>query len=70
MADPSATVSNTVTLERPPKSKRYEQFREIDRAEFMDLETAKHRINPAQAIWIEELEQRLARDSGDRPSPS
>lgn len=57
--DPGAIVSNTFTMEWPPKSKRQVEFPEVDRAEFFDVVTAKEKIKPAQAALIDELEQHL-----------
>lgn len=54
--DPSTCVSNTFTMEWPPKSGRQMEFPEIDRAEFFDVDTAKRKINPAQVGLIDELE--------------
>ena len=54
--DPSAIVSNTFTMEWPPKSGRQMQFFEIDRADFFDVAAAKRKIKAAQAALIEELE--------------
>lgn len=59
--DPSAIVSNTFTMEWPPKSGQQTAFPEIDRAEFFDLETARRKINAAQAGLIDELEKLLRR---------
>jgi predicted NUDIX family NTP pyrophosphohydrolase len=55
--DPSAIVSNTFTMEWPPKSGRWMTFPEIDRADFFDLATARRKINPAQLPWVEVLER-------------
>ena len=52
--DPSAIVSNTFTMEWPPKSGRQMEFPEIDRAEFFDLVAGKRKIKAAQAVFIEE----------------
>lgn len=57
--DPAAIVSNTFSMEWPPKSGRIAEFPEIDRAAFFDLATAKQKINSAQAGFISELEQLL-----------
>ncbi|TAL49547.1 NUDIX domain-containing protein [Patescibacteria group bacterium] len=45
--------SNTFTLEWPPKSGKFQEFPEIDRAEFFDVETARRKINPAQIPFLE-----------------
>ncbi len=57
--NPAAIVSNTFTIEWPPKSGRQTEFPEIDRAAFFDLATAKQKINPAQAALIDELEEKV-----------
>jgi predicted NUDIX family NTP pyrophosphohydrolase len=55
--DPSATVSNTFSMEWPPKSGRQMEFPEIDRAEFFDVAAAKRKVKAAQGALIEELER-------------
>jgi predicted NUDIX family NTP pyrophosphohydrolase len=55
--DPDAIKSNTFTMEWPPKSGKQAAFPEVDRAAFFDLKTAKEKINPAQAAFLEELEE-------------
>lgn len=56
--DPSCLpMSNTFTIEWPPRSGRYEAFPEIDRAEFFDVQTARMKINPAQVAFLDRLEQ-------------
>jgi predicted NUDIX family NTP pyrophosphohydrolase len=57
--DPAAIVSNTFSMEWPPKSGQQTEFPEIDRAEFLDLATARRKINPAQVSLIDEFEQLL-----------
>ena len=54
--DPSAIVSNTFTMEWPPKSGRPMEFPEIDRADFFNIGEAKRKIKAAQGALIEELE--------------
>ena len=53
--DASKIVSNTFTLEWPPKSGVMKEVPEADRAEWFDLETAKQKINPAQTALIDDL---------------
>ena len=55
--DPTTLVSNTFTMEWPPKSGRQVEFPEIDRAEFFDLSVARTKINSAQVGLIDELER-------------
>ena len=58
--DPAEIVSNTFTIEWPPKSAQQQEFPEIDRVEFFNLETARRKINAAQAGLIDELEKLLS----------
>jgi predicted NUDIX family NTP pyrophosphohydrolase len=55
--DPSAIVSNTFTMEWPPKSGRSLKFPEVDRADFFDVGVARRKINPAQVGLVDECEQ-------------
>ncbi len=59
--DPAAVRSNTFTMEWPPKSGKKTEFPEVDRAAFFDPETARQKINPAQAPLLDEPEAILAR---------
>ena len=54
--DPSAIVSNTFTMEWPPKSGRQMEFPEIDRADFFDVAAARRKIKAGQEALIEEFE--------------
>jgi predicted NUDIX family NTP pyrophosphohydrolase len=53
--DASAVVSNTFEMEWPPRSGRTQSFPEIDRAEWFDVETAREKLNPAQAEFLDRL---------------
>ncbi|MDB5258434.1 MAG: hydrolase [Chitinophagaceae bacterium] len=53
--DADAIKSNTFSLEWPPKSGRFNDYPEIDRAEWFELEEALKKINPAQQDFIREL---------------
>ncbi len=57
--DPAAVKSNTFTIQWPPRSGRQVEFPEVDRAEFFDIESAKRKINRAQAALIDELGELL-----------
>ncbi len=61
--DPSAIVSNTFTMEWPPRSGRQMEFPEIDRAEFFNVAVARRKINAGQVALIDELEEILSRKS-------
>lgn len=55
----SAAHSNTFELEWPPRSGRRIEVPEIDRAEWLGLEEARRKVNPAQVELLERLEERL-----------
>ncbi|HWK18297.1 MAG TPA: NUDIX domain-containing protein [Solirubrobacteraceae bacterium] len=57
--DVGAVLSNTFTLEWPPRSGRLRECPEIDRAEWFDLAQAKERIVPAQAELLDRLHAAL-----------
>ena len=59
--DPATISSNTFELEWPPRSGRTQSFPEVDRAGWFDLPTAREKLNPAQAVFVDRLEQRAAR---------
>ena len=53
--DASAVTSNTFELEWPPRSGRLMEVPEVDRAEWLTLERAREKINPAQAELLDRL---------------
>lgn len=53
--DPALIRSNTFLMEWPPRSGKKQEFPEIDRADFFDMETAKAKINEAQVTFLENL---------------
>jgi predicted NUDIX family NTP pyrophosphohydrolase len=54
--DPATAVSNTFTMEWPPRSGRRAEFPEIDRVEWFGLDEARSRIKDAQAAFIDRLQ--------------
>jgi predicted NUDIX family NTP pyrophosphohydrolase len=48
-------ASNTFAMEWPPRSGRTQEFPEIDRAEFFQIEVAKAKINDAQREFLDRL---------------
>jgi predicted NUDIX family NTP pyrophosphohydrolase len=58
--DPSSVKSNTFLLEWPPRSGRRQEFPEIDRAGWFDLETARRKIVKGQVALVDRLEDRLS----------
>lgn len=57
--DPAAIVSNTFSIEWPPKSGRMQDFPEIDRAEFVNAAKAREKLNPAEYAFVERLQTAL-----------
>jgi predicted NUDIX family NTP pyrophosphohydrolase len=55
-------TSNECEIEWPPRSGKKIKIPEIDRAEFFDADTAREKINPAQAEFIDRLKKHLDRD--------
>ena len=55
--DPTLARSNTFEMEWPPRSGRVRAFPEIDRVGWFDLETARTKILPAQAPFLDRLEE-------------
>ena len=57
--DVTRPTSNTFELEWPPRSGRLQQFPEIDRAVWFDLDTARRKLLLAQRVFIDRLEALL-----------
>lgn len=57
----TSIISNTFSLEWPPKSGKITEVPEIDKAGWFNVETAKEKINEAQAGLIDELAATLNR---------
>src|SRR3954447_11558380 len=62
--DPGAIVSNTFTMEWPPRSGKQAIFPEIDRAGFFDLASARRKINVGQIPLLDEIEERVEGATG------
>ncbi|MCO7218655.1 NUDIX domain-containing protein [Klenkia sp. PcliD-1-E] len=58
--DADAVVSNTFELEWPPRSGRLQSYPEIDRAAWLDLETARTKLVKGQLPFLDRLAE-LAR---------
>ncbi|MHA6799821.1 NUDIX domain-containing protein [Bounagaea algeriensis] len=58
--DVTALRSNEFELEWPPRSGRVQHFPEVDRAAWFDLDTAREKINAAQAVFLDRLQEALA----------
>ena len=57
--DPAAIQSNTFKVAWPPRSGRWQDYPEVDRAEFFSIDAAKAKINSAQAEFLSRLETLL-----------
>lgn len=55
--DAAAIVSNTFTMEWPPRSGAAGEFPEVDRAQWFTLAEARERIIPAQVALLDRLER-------------
>ena len=53
--------SNTFEIEFPPRSGKFKEFPEIDRAEFFVEEIARRKINSAQLSFFDRLREALPR---------
>jgi predicted NUDIX family NTP pyrophosphohydrolase len=67
--DPATLDSNTFSMEWPPHSGSEQEFPEVDRAEWFDLERAREKILPAQAELLDRLLERLESKDGERGVP-
>lgn len=63
--DADQIVSNTFTMEWPPRSGRMTEFPEVDRAAWFPLDLAAEKLNRGQLALIERLRAAL----GDATSP-
>jgi predicted NUDIX family NTP pyrophosphohydrolase len=57
--DASHIKSNTFTVEWPPGSGKRQEYPEIDRADWFDAATARHKLVKGQVPFIDVLERRL-----------
>ncbi len=55
--DPDGVSSNTFAFEWPPRSGTMIEVPEVDRAEWFPLALAREKINPAQALLLDRLEE-------------
>jgi predicted NUDIX family NTP pyrophosphohydrolase len=59
--DPGRAVSNTFEMEWPPRSGKKQTFPEIDRVAWFELPSAREAVNPAQAAFLDRLEDAVRR---------
>jgi predicted NUDIX family NTP pyrophosphohydrolase len=61
--DADAAVSNSFSMEWPPGSDRIEEFPEIDRAAWVDVDTARALLTKAQGAFIDRLLRQIDQGS-------
>jgi predicted NUDIX family NTP pyrophosphohydrolase len=61
--DPVCVKSHTFKMEWPPKSGRFQDCPEVDRAGFFRMAEAKRKVNPAQVPLLEELARKIGQDA-------
>jgi predicted NUDIX family NTP pyrophosphohydrolase len=57
--DATRSISNTFEVEWPPRSGKMQQFPEVDRAAWFELDAARRKLLPAQRAFIDRLEELL-----------
>lgn len=57
LPEPFELKSNTCELEWPPRSGKFIEIPEVDRAEFFTLDVARDKINPAQIPLLDRLRE-------------
>ena len=60
--DTKTIVSNTFSMEWPPRSGKRQEFPEVDRAEWFTIETAKEKILKSQVGFLEELRLKIEKE--------
>lgn len=58
--DPDEMMSNTFTMEWPPRSGLSTEFPEIDRVAWVTPAEARQKLNPAQTAFVDRLTEALA----------
>ncbi len=58
--DPALVVPGTFEMQWPPRSGRIQQFPEIDRAEWLDPDTAREKLGAGQRPYLDRLADHLA----------
>jgi predicted NUDIX family NTP pyrophosphohydrolase len=61
--DPATIKSNTFSMEWPPRSGKKQEFPEVDRGGWFDLDDAKKKVFPGQVGFLEEAHQVLSRNT-------
>ena len=53
--DPTKLTSSTFRMEWPPRTGKFEEFPEVDRAAYFLLDAAREKLNAAQAEFLDRL---------------
>jgi predicted NUDIX family NTP pyrophosphohydrolase len=64
--DPSTLGSNTFSMEWPPKSGQQQEFPEIDRAAWFEIDAAKRKILKGQQPFLDQLVTKVQQDPSRR----
>ena len=62
--DPATLMSNTFSMEWPPKSGRTQEFPEVDRAAWFTLDQARAKILKGQSDLLDQLQRRFGERDG------
>ena len=57
--DPATLTCNTFKVQWPPRSGQWKSFPVVDQYAFLDLDSARAKINPAQAAFLDRLVEAL-----------
>jgi predicted NUDIX family NTP pyrophosphohydrolase len=68
--DAKTIVSNTFSMEWPPRSGKDQEFPEVDRAEWFTMDVAKEKILKGQISLLEEVSQIIEKDLASENKPS
>jgi len=60
--DPEALRSNTFVMEWPPRSGRQQEFPEIDRAAWFEIDEAEKKINEGQVGLLKDLQKMIKKN--------
>ena len=65
--DPDQLISNTFTMEWPRHSGNMQDYPEMDRGAWFDIETARHKITPGQLPFLDRLMEKIGHAQGTGP---
>ena len=65
--DVAGVKSNTFSMEWPPRSGMMQEFPEVDRGAWLDLPTARTKLQPGQRGFLDQLQQLLKEPASTLP---